>query len=135
MALGFGSQSLVKDFLSGLFILIEDQFGVGDIVDLGDATGTVEVVSLRTTRLRASTAPSGTSRTARSTASATSRSTGRGRCWTSRSPTGATSQDAREVIKRVADEVWNEEEVVIEEPDLWGVEDLGAHGVDAAARG
>ena len=53
VAIGFGSQSLVRDFLSGTFILVEDQFGVGDIVDLGEATGTVEAVSLRTTRLRA----------------------------------------------------------------------------------
>ena len=53
IALGFGAQSLVKDFLSGLFILVEDQFGVGDIVDLDQETaGTVEAVSLRTTRLR-----------------------------------------------------------------------------------
>jgi small conductance mechanosensitive channel len=53
VALGFGSQSLVKDFLSGVFILIEDQFGVGDIVNLdGETSGTVEAVSLRTTRLR-----------------------------------------------------------------------------------
>jgi small-conductance mechanosensitive channel len=54
VALGFGSQSLVKDFLSGMFILVEDQFGVGDVVDLdGQVTGAVEAVSLRTTRLRA----------------------------------------------------------------------------------
>ena len=53
VALGFGSQSLVKDFISGMFILIEDQFGVGDLVDVGEATGTVTAVSLRTTRLRA----------------------------------------------------------------------------------
>ncbi len=54
VALGFGSQSLVKDFLSGMFILAEDQFGVGDVVDLdGEVTGAVEAVSLRTTRLRA----------------------------------------------------------------------------------
>ena len=52
VALGFGSQSLVRDFLSGIFILVEDQYGVGDIVDLGEATGVVEVVSLRTTRVR-----------------------------------------------------------------------------------
>ena len=53
IALGFGAQSLVKDFLSGMFILVEDQFGVGDIVDLDQQTsGTVEAVSLRTTRLR-----------------------------------------------------------------------------------
>ena len=54
MALGFGSQSLVRDFLSGVFILVEDQFGVGDIVDLdGQTSGVVDAVSLRTTRLRA----------------------------------------------------------------------------------
>ena len=52
MALGFGAQSLVKDFLAGIFILVEDQYGVGDIVDVGEASGTVEAVSLRTTRLR-----------------------------------------------------------------------------------
>ena len=53
VALGFGSQTLVKDFLSGFFILVEDQFGVGDIVDLETGvTGVVEAVSLRTTRLR-----------------------------------------------------------------------------------
>ena len=53
IALGFGSQTLVRDFLSGVFILIEDQFGVGDIVNLDNETsGTVEAVSLRTTRLR-----------------------------------------------------------------------------------
>ena len=52
VAIGFGSQSLVKDFLAGVFILVEDQFGVGDTVDLGEASGVVEVVSLRTTRLR-----------------------------------------------------------------------------------
>jgi len=52
VALGFGAQSLVKDFLSGAFILLEDQYGVGDVIDLGDAAGTVEDVSLRHTRLR-----------------------------------------------------------------------------------
>ena len=52
VALGFGAQSLVKDFLSGTFMLLEDQYGVGDVVDLGDASGTVEAVGLRVTRLR-----------------------------------------------------------------------------------
>ena len=49
VALGFGAQTLVRDFLSGLFIVIEDQFGVGDTVDLQDVAGTVEEVSLRST--------------------------------------------------------------------------------------
>ncbi len=52
LALGFGAQTLVKDFLSGIFMLVEDQYGVGDVVDLGEASGTVEAVSLRVTRLR-----------------------------------------------------------------------------------
>ena len=52
IALGFGAQSLVKDFLSGIFMIFEDQYGVGDVVDVGEASGTVEAVSLRVTRLR-----------------------------------------------------------------------------------
>jgi moderate conductance mechanosensitive channel len=52
VALGFGAQSLVKDFLSGIFMILEDQYGVGDVIDTGAATGTVEEVSLRVTRLR-----------------------------------------------------------------------------------
>lgn len=51
-ALGFGAQSLVKDFLAGLFIVVEDQFGVGDTVDLGTATGIVESIRLRVTQVR-----------------------------------------------------------------------------------
>jgi small conductance mechanosensitive channel len=52
-ALGFGAQSLVKDFLSGFLILVEDQYGVGDVVTVNDTTGTVESLNFRTTRLRA----------------------------------------------------------------------------------
>jgi small conductance mechanosensitive channel len=52
VALGFGAQNLVKDFLSGVFMMLEDQYGVGDIVDVGPATGTIESVGLRVTTLR-----------------------------------------------------------------------------------
>lgn len=52
VALGFGAQSLVNDCISGLFMLMEDQYGIGDVVDLGEAIGTVEEVALRTTVLR-----------------------------------------------------------------------------------
>jgi moderate conductance mechanosensitive channel len=52
LAIGFGAQNLVKDFLSGIFMLLEDQYGVGDHVDLGDAVGTIERVGLRTTTVR-----------------------------------------------------------------------------------
>jgi small-conductance mechanosensitive channel len=52
VAIGFGAQSLVKDFLSGMFMILEDQYGVGDVIDFEQATGIVEAVGLRTTRLR-----------------------------------------------------------------------------------
>jgi moderate conductance mechanosensitive channel len=52
LALGFGAQNLVKDFLSGIFMVLEDQYGVGDTVDLGEANGVVEGVGLRVTTLR-----------------------------------------------------------------------------------
>jgi len=52
VALGFGAQNLVKDFLSGIFMILEDQYGVGDVVDLGEVSGTVEAVGLRVSRLR-----------------------------------------------------------------------------------
>jgi small-conductance mechanosensitive channel len=52
LAVGFGAQSLVKDVISGFFILLEDQFGVGDVVKIGDFTGVVEHMTLRSTVLR-----------------------------------------------------------------------------------
>ncbi|WP_198671408.1 mechanosensitive ion channel family protein [Desertihabitans aurantiacus] len=55
IALGFGAQSLVKDYFAGIFMIIEDQYGVGDFIDTGEATGTVEEVTLRVTRLRDAT--------------------------------------------------------------------------------
>jgi small-conductance mechanosensitive channel len=52
IALGFGAQNLVKDFIAGLFMLLEDQYGVGDVVDVGEVSGTVEAVGLRITTIR-----------------------------------------------------------------------------------
>ena len=52
LAVGFGAQSLVKDVISGFFILFEDQFGVGDVAKIGDFTGVVERMTLRATVLR-----------------------------------------------------------------------------------
>ena len=52
VALGIGCQSLVRDFVSGIFIILEDQYGVGDVVDVGEVSGTVEAVNLRVTRMR-----------------------------------------------------------------------------------
>ena len=50
--IGFGAQNVIKDILNGLFLVFEDQFGVGDEVDLGLATGTVEDVGVRITKVR-----------------------------------------------------------------------------------
>ena len=52
VALGFGAQTLVKDYISGLFLIIEDQYGIGDEVEIGTVKGKVEAVALRTTRVR-----------------------------------------------------------------------------------
>ncbi len=130
VALGFGSQSLVKDFLSGLFILAEDQFGVGDVVDLdGTTQGTVEAVSLRTTRLRSVDGtvwhvPNGD----------IGRVGNKSQHWSRALLDIEVAYDtdidhATEVIKRVADRVWKEREEVLEEPEVWGVEKLGANAI------
>jgi small-conductance mechanosensitive channel len=52
IAVGFGAQNLVRDYLSGIFMMVEDQYGVGDVITIGDATGSVENVTLRITRMR-----------------------------------------------------------------------------------
>ena len=132
VALGFGAQSLVKDFLSGIFMIFEDQYGVGDVVDLGEANGTVEAVSLRVTRLRDVN----------------------GTVWYVPNGeivrVGNMSQNwartvldvhvgyredlarVRRVLQEVAHDLWNDEAykaLVIEEPEVWGVQELGIDGV------
>ncbi|MBW3608567.1 MAG: mechanosensitive ion channel family protein [Actinobacteria bacterium] len=130
IALGFGAQSLVKDFLSGMFILVEDQFGVGDIVDLDMQTsGTVEAVSLRTTRLRAVDGtvwhvPNGDIR----------RVGNKSQHWSRALLDIEVAYDtdiekAKAVIKRVADALWQERAEILEEPEVWGVERLGPNAV------
>lgn len=52
VAIGFGAQSLVQDIITGIFILMEDQFGVGDVITIENHTGTVEAIGIRTTRVR-----------------------------------------------------------------------------------
>ena len=52
IAVAFGAQTLIRDYISGIFLIMEDQYGVGDVVQIGTVTGTVEEFTLRTTRLR-----------------------------------------------------------------------------------
>lgn len=130
VALGFGSQSLVKDFLSGIFILIEDQFGVGDIVDLdGQTSGTVEAVSLRTTRLRAVDGtvwhvPNGEIRRVGNKSQHWSRA-----LLDVEVAYGTDLARAQEVLHGVAHEVREEDPAVLEEPEVWGVERFSTSGV------
>jgi len=132
IALGFGAQSLVRDFLSGIFMLIEDQFGVGDIIDAGEATGTVEAVSLRSTRLRDVNGvvwhiPNGEIHRVGNKSQEWSRA------LLDVEVAYATDLDhAQAVIKGVADALWREDGwsgQVLEEPEVWGVEMLGASGI------
>lgn len=133
VALGFGAQNVVKDVLAGTFILIEDQYGIGDIVTLGEssnpvASGVVEGITLRTTRLRDVEGtvwyvPNGEIRAAGNKSQLYARTlldVG----------VGYDTDVARaiEVIKAVADEVWLDPAwagQVLEEPEVWGVENLG----------
>jgi small conductance mechanosensitive channel len=129
VAIGFGSQSLVRDFLSGTFILVEDQFGVGDIVDVGEATGTVEAVSLRTTRLRAIDGtvwhvPNGEIRRVGNMSQHWSRA-----LLDIEVAYATDLARAQEVIRDIAQAVWREDADVLEEPEVWGVEELGPNGI------
>lgn len=131
VALGFGAQSLVRDFLSGVFIIIEDQYGVGDVVDVGEATGVVEEVTLRSTRLR------GLDGTAWHVPNGEIRRAGNKSQYWARVildvPVAyeADITAASALIKKVADEVWHDHQdaEVLEEPEVWGVEDFGADSV------
>ena len=130
VALGFGSQSLVRDFLSGIFILVEDQFGVGDIVNLdGQTSGVVEAVSLRTTRLRAVDGtvwhvPNGEIRRVGNMSQHWSRA-----LLDVQVAYATDLARAQELIGDVARELWREDPHILEEPEVWGVEDLGPNGI------
>ncbi|MEA3019653.1 MAG: moderate conductance mechanosensitive channel [Actinomycetota bacterium] len=132
VALGFGAQSLVKDFLSGMFMLIEDQFGVGDVIDVGDAIGTVEAVSLRATRVRSVDGtlwhvPNGSIARVGNKSQEWSRA-----LLDIEVAYGVDLDKAQQVIKQVADALWKDPQFadsVLEEPEVWGVEKLGATGV------
>ncbi|MGH9165706.1 MAG: mechanosensitive ion channel family protein [Acidimicrobiales bacterium] len=132
VAVGFGSQYLVRDLVTGIFMLVEDQYGVGDIVDLGSATGRVEGVSLRTTRLRDVSGtvwyvPNGQIDRVGNTSQQWSRAVLDIAVAYETDIPHATS-----VMKQAADELWAErleDGDILEEPEVWGVEDLGADGV------
>jgi small conductance mechanosensitive channel len=130
-ALGFGAQSIVKDFLSGFFMLAEGQFEVGDTIDVGDAIGTVEAITLRRTVVR------GLDGTVWHVPNGVINRVGN-RCqqWSQAVLDLRVAGDtdlvaAQAVIERTAIAVvgrpdW--EDIVLDEPEVLGVEDLGANG-------
>jgi moderate conductance mechanosensitive channel len=137
LAIGFGAQSLVRDFLAGMFILVEDQFGVGDVLDAGDlagtpVTGTVEAVSLRTTRLRDAEGtvwhvPNGQ----------IVRVGNKSQLWARAildvmvGP-GADLDIAQQVVKDAADGLWRDPDWtrrVLQEPELVGIEAIAPEGI------
>jgi small conductance mechanosensitive channel len=132
VALGFGAQNLVRDFLTGTFIILEDQYGVGDIVDLGDAVGTVEKVTLRVTRLRDVNGvvwhvPNGE----------ITRVANQSQDWARALLDVDVAYDtdldrARSVIEGVANKLSADPDwqaAVLEAPEVWGVENFGPDGV------
>jgi moderate conductance mechanosensitive channel len=132
IALGFGAQSLVKDFLSGFFILLEDQYGVGDVINLGDATGTVEDISLRVTRLRATDGtvwfvPNGEIKRVGNTSMEWSRALIDVQV-AYESDLAAVTSAIGEVARAFAEDPdWAE--CVLEQPEVWGVQAMGPDGL------
>lgn len=133
VALGFGAQSLVKDFLSGVFMIVEDQYGVGDVIDVGEATGTVEAVTLRVTRLRDLNGtvwyvPNGEIMRVGNMSQNWSRAVV--------DVSVAYSEDltrVKRVLSEIAHDLWDDDdfrELIIEEPEVTGVEMLAADSVN-----
>lgn len=132
VAIGFGAQQIVRDLLAGFFIVLEDQYGVGDVVDLGPAIGEVERITLRFTRLRdlqgrAWYVPNGE----------ITRVGNYSKLW-SRAVLdvgiayGSDVERAGEVMLAAANAVWDahyEDATIIEEPTLLGVEEFGPSSV------
>jgi len=138
VALGFGAQSLVKDFLTGIFLLIEDQYGVGDVVDVGEASGTVEAVSLRVTRLRDQNGtvwhvPNGEIRRVGNK----SQQWARALLDVAVSP-NANLEQAAAVIGRAAEAVWAMPDAaadVLDAPEVLGIEYLGPDAATIRVQG
>lgn len=132
IAIGFGAQSLVRDVLAGVFILAEDRYGVGDVVDLGEAKGTVEDVNLRVTRLRA------VDGTVWFVNNGELKRVGNSSMEWSRALLDVTvghGNDLERVTGLITEEMtalagedpWRD--VVVEDPELWGVQAVGPEGV------
>ena len=132
VALGFGAQSLGKDFLSGIFMIMEDQYGVGDVIDAGEASGTVEAVGLRVTRVRDI---NGTVWYVRNGEILRIGNMSQNWAQTVLDIQVAYSEDlhrVRELLADVAHDMWEDDDYkgkIIEEPSVWGIQSLDPDGV------
>ena len=131
-AVGFGAQSLVKDFLSGMLIIVEDQYGVGDSIVVGDTTGTVEGLNLRTTSVRGLDGvvwyiPNGEIRKVGNSSDAYSQA-----LVDILVPPGTDLTRAGELMNEEARAMAHEpawQDVIVELPSLWGVQAIAADSV------
>jgi small-conductance mechanosensitive channel len=132
VAIGFGAQNLVRDYLSGVFMLVEDQYGVGDVITVGDATGTVENVTLRITRVRD---VNGIVWHIRNGAIETVGNESQG--WARAVvdfpvPFEADLVTIRNVLQATGDAMWNEptwRAVMLEAPEVWGAQEISSDEV------
>ena len=132
VAIGFGAQSLVKDYLSGIFMLVEDQYGVGDVITVGDATGTVENVTLRVTRMRDVNGivwhiRNGTIDTVGNESQGWARAV-----IDFPVPFSADLAAIRELLAKTGDEMWNDptwRAVMLEAPEVWGAQEISSSEV------
>jgi small-conductance mechanosensitive channel len=129
VALGFGAQNLVGDFLAGISILLEDQYGVGDVITVGLTSGTVEAVGLRVTRMRDVNGVVWHIRNG-SLQQVGNQSQGWARAVIDIPvPYNQDMSEVREIITEVATDIWEQPEwqgVILEPPKVWGVQSLSS---------
>jgi small-conductance mechanosensitive channel len=132
VALGFGAQNLVQDFLAGIFMLVEDQYGVGDVIDVGGTTGTVEAVSLRITRLRDVNGVVWHVRNG-TISKAGNKSQGWARAVVDFPvPYRHDIPQVRQLMAQTASAMWQDaawHEIILEEPEVWGVQAMYSDAV------
>ena len=132
IALGFGAQNLVRDYLTGIFILLEDQYGVGDAISVGKVTGTVETMTLRITRLRDVNGVVWHIRNG-----TIDRVGNQSQGWARAVidfpvPYTADLGTIRSILDDVADSAWNDPALrafLLEKPEIWGAQDVSSSEV------
>jgi small conductance mechanosensitive channel len=127
IAIGFGAQNLVQDFLAGIFILLEDQYGVGDVINIDKVSGTVEAVSLRITRIRDVNGVIWHIRNGTITSSG-NESHGWARAVVDFPvPYDMDIVEVRSLMESTAVAMWQDpawQDVILERPEVWGVQEV-----------